>query len=180
MKFTFTPLEIPGLIEIEHQSIGDARGFFAEIFREEVFRASGIPLPFLQENQSRSPRGVLRGLHYQIAPKAQGKLVRCAGGAIFDVAVDLRKGLKTFGRWIGRVLSEENRKMLYVPAGCAHGFLALSASADVLYKTTEYYSPEHERGIRWDDPELRIAWPEKPTQISPRDAAYPFLKDARL
>lgn len=177
MEFAFASLDIPGLLEIEHQRAGDGRGFFAETFREGVFARAGIP-PLVQENHSRSGRGVVRGLHYQLNPKAQGKLVRCSRGAILDVAVDLRKASPAYGRWAARELSEENRRMLWIPPGFAHGFYVLTETADVLYKQSEYYSPEHERGIRWDDPDLAIPWPGRSPALSPKDAAYPFLKQA--
>jgi len=179
MKFRFTRLPLEGLIEVEHEQVGDERGHFSEVFRAGDFAEAGIPGPFVQENQSRSERGVLRGLHYQILPKAQGKLVRCLRGSIYDVAVDIRKDSPTFGRWHGVVLTGENRKMLYIPPGFAHGFYVADGPADVLYKTTDYHSPEHERGVRWDDPALAIAWPPGPKKVSSKDAALPPLDKAR-
>lgn len=178
MKFTVSRLEIPDLLEIEHQSFADERGFFAEVFRESDFAAAGMPGPFVQENHSRSTKGVLRGLHYQLPPKAQGKLIRVSRGAIFDIAVDLRKGSPYYRKWVGRELSESNRRLLYIPPGFAHGFYTLSDIADVVYKQTDYYSPEHERGIRWDDPALAIQWPSKTPVLSPKDAKYPFIDRA--
>jgi len=177
MKFIFTRLEIPDVIEIEHERLGDARGFFSETWRRDIFEEHGLP-SFVQENHSRSVRGVLRGLHYQRLPKAQGKLIRCLRGTIFDVGVDLRKSSRTFGRWVGRTISDENRKLLYIPPGFAHGFCVLSDWADVLYHQTDYYSPEHEEGIRWDDPDLAITWPIKSPLLSPKDGKYPSFKNA--
>lgn len=157
MKIHPTPLA--GLLEIEPRVFGDARGFFFESFNAREFeRATGVSTPFLQDNHSRSARGVLRGLHYQIR-HAQGKLVRVVQGEVFDVAVDLRRSSPTFGRWHGLRLSAGNQRMLWIPPGFAHGFLTLSASADFLYKTTDYYSPADERAIRWDDPQVGIEWP---------------------
>lgn len=178
MRFHAKELEIPGLVEIEHERAQDERGFFAEVFRAAELEKSGIPGPFVQENQSRSRKGVLRGLHYQVPPRSQGKLVRCLRGAIFDVAVDLRRGSPSYGRWVGRELGEDSRRVLYVPPGCAHGFYALSETADVVYSLTDYYSPAHERGVRWDDPDLGIAWPGRSPVLSAKDAAYPFLGEA--
>jgi len=154
-----TPLAIPDVLLIEPRVFGDSRGFFYESYNERAFReAAGVAVHFVQDNHSRSRRGVLRGLHYQVQ-QAQGKLVRVARGAVFDVAVDLRRGSPTFGRWVGAELSEDNQRQMWVPAGFAHGFLTLSESADFLYKTTDYYAPEHERCIAWNDPEIAIAWP---------------------
>lgn len=179
MKFTFTPLEIPGVVEIEHGRAGDDRGFFSETLRRDVFEENGMP-PFVQENHSRSSKGVLRGLHYQNPPKAQGKLVRCVRGTIFDVAVDIRKQSPHFGKWISRTLSDENQRFLYLPAGFAHGFCVLSDWADILYLQTEYYSVEHEGGIIWNDPELAIEWPVKEPILSPKDAKYPTFRKADI
>jgi len=176
MKFIFKRLEIPDVIEIEHERAGDSRGFFSETWRQDVFEKEGLP-HFVQENHSRSQKGVLRGLHFQRLPKAQGKLVRCLRGSIFDVAVDLRRSSAHFGRWVGRTLSDENRKFLYIPVGFAHGFCTLSDWADVLYSQTDYYSPEHEGGIRWDDLDLAIDWPTKSPLLSPKDAKYPTFKN---
>ena len=155
-----TPLAVPDVLLIEPKVFGDARGFFFESFNQQAFAdAVGVDLPFVQDNHSRSRRGVLRGLHYQLAPKAQGKLVRVVSGAVFDVAVDIRRDSPTFGRWAGAVLSAENKRQMWVPPGFAHGFLVLSEAAEFLYKTTDYYAPEYERSIRWDDPDLGIDWP---------------------
>lgn len=163
MKATRTA--IPDVIELEPRVFGDERGFFYESFNQRAFQeATGVELQFVQDNHSRSTRGVLRGLHYQVK-QPQGKLVRVVRGAIFDVAVDLRRSSPTCGRWVASELSEDNRRQLWVPPGFAHGFLVLSESADVLYKTTDYYAPEHERCIRWDDAEIGIGWP---AGVSPR------------
>ncbi|MDZ4185466.1 MAG: dTDP-4-dehydrorhamnose 3,5-epimerase [Desulfuromonadales bacterium] len=150
---------IPDVLILEPKVFGDSRGFFFESFNEKVFReATGVTAHFVQDNHSRSARGVLRGLHYQIE-QPQGKLVRCTQGEIFDVAVDIRRDSPTFGQWVGEILSEENKRQMWIPPGLAHGFLVLSDSADFLYKTTEYYAPQHERAILWNDPDLGIEWP---------------------
>ena len=155
-----TPLEIPDVILFEPRVFGDDRGFFFESFNQRVFEeAVGRPVPFVQDNHSRSARGVLRGLHYQIQ-QPQGKLVRVVVGEVFDVAVDMRRSSPTFGRWVGAHLSAENKQQLWVPEGFAHGFLVLSESAEFLYKTTDYYAPEYERCVVWNDPDLAIEWPE--------------------
>jgi dTDP-4-dehydrorhamnose 3,5-epimerase len=153
-----TPTALPDVRIIEPRVFGDDRGFFFESWNARVFAAAGIEIPFVQDNHSRSRRGVLRGLHYQIE-RAQGKLVRCVSGEVFDVAVDLRRSSMTFGRSIGVALSAENRRMLWVPPGFAHGFVVLSDAADFLYKTTDYWHPEHERTLLWNDPALGISWP---------------------
>ena len=157
-----TPTAIPDVLLLEPKVFGDARGFFFESFNRKVFReATGLDPEFVQDNHSRSARGVLRGLHYQLQ-QPQDKLVRVARGAVFDVAVDIRRKSPTFGKWVGAELSEENQRQMWVPAGFAHGFMVLSEFADLLYKTTDYYAPEHERCIAWDDPDLAIAWPAGP------------------
>ena len=154
-----TRLAIPDVVLIEPKVFGDARGFFYESFNQRAFNeATGTHHQFVQDNHSRSSKGVLRGLHYQIQ-QPQGKLVRVVQGAVFDVAVDIRRASPTFGRWVGVELTAENQRQLWVPAGLAHGFVVLSESADFLYKTTDYYAPEHERCIAWDDPAIGIAWP---------------------
>jgi len=166
-----TPTAIPEVCVVEPEVFGDARGFFFESFNRRGLEAAlGRPLEFVQDNHSLSARGVLRGLHYQL-PRPQGKLVRVVRGEVFDVAVDLRRGSPTFGRWVGERLSAENRRQLWVPEGMAHGFLVLSESAEFLYKVTEYYAPEHERCIRWDDPRLAVAWPDAgaPPRVSAKD-----------
>jgi dTDP-4-dehydrorhamnose 3,5-epimerase len=158
MKVTRTA--IPELLILEPKVFGDARGFFLESYNQKAFaEATGVTAPFVQDNHSRSARGVLRGLHYQLK-QPQGKLVRVVRGAVFDVAVDVRKSSPTFGQWVGAELSEENQRQFWVPAGFAHGFIVLTESADFLYKTTDYYAPEHERCIAWDDPAIGIDWPE--------------------
>jgi dTDP-4-dehydrorhamnose 3,5-epimerase len=159
-----TPTAIPDVLIIEPKVFGDARGFFFESFNQKAFNeATGLNETFVQDNHSRSARGVLRGLHYQLQ-QPQGKLVRVVRGAVFDVAVDIRKSSPTFGQWVGVELSEENNRQLWVPAGFAHGFLVLSESADFLYKTTNYYAPAHERCIAWNDPAIDIAWPALGTE----------------
>lgn len=155
-----TPLAIPDVILLEPRVFGDDRGFFFESYNRQAFRvATGVDPDFVQDNHSRSAKGVLRGLHYQLPPKAQGKLVRVVQGEVFDVVVDIRPGSVTFGKWVGEVLSAENKRQMWIPPGFAHGFLTLSESAEFLYKTTDYYSPEHERCIRWDDPGVGVLWP---------------------
>ena len=150
---------IPGLLVLEPKVFGDARGFFMESFNAKAFReATGLDVDFVQDNHSRSARGVLRGPHYQIE-QAQGKLVRVTRGSVFDVAVDLRKSSPTFGKWVGIELSEENNRQFWVPPGFAHGFLVTSDSADFLYKTTDYYAPQHERSLLWNDPTVAVDWP---------------------
>ena len=154
-----TRLAIPDVVLIEPKVFGDARGFFFESFNQKAFNeATGTNYAFVQDNHSRSSQGVLRGLHYQIQ-QPQGKLVRVARGRVWDVTVDIRKSSPTFGQWVGAELSEDNQHQLWVPPGFAHGFVVLSESADFLYKTTDYYAPEHERCIAWNDPQLAIAWP---------------------
>lgn len=152
--------KIPGLLVIEPKVFGDERGFFFESYNEQTFNeATGVSPRFVQDNHSKSVKGVLRGLHYQLPPRAQGKLVRVVQGEVFDVAVDIRKGSPTYGQWVGEVLSAENKKQLWIPPGFAHGFLTLSATAEFLYKTTDTWSPEHERSILWNDETLNIDWP---------------------
>jgi len=178
MKIEKTAIE--GVLLLEPRVFGDARGFFMESFNQQAFDAAvGEPVAFVQDNHSRSARGVLRGLHFQRAPHAQGKLVRVVAGAVFDVAVDIRPGSATYGRWCGAELSADNHRQLWIPAGLAHGFLVLSDSADFLYKTTDYYAPQADGALRWDDPDIGIAWPDAgaPPLLSPKDAAAPFLRD---
>lgn len=173
--------ELPGVLILEPRVFGDERGFFYESFNARSFeQATGRSCAFVQDNHSRSQRGVLRGLHYQLQ-QTQGKLVRVSAGEIYDVAVDIRRSSPTFGRWIGVHLSAENKRQLWLPEGFAHGFLTLSEYAEVLYKTTDYYAPAHERCIRWDDPSLAIDWPfaEAP-QLSTKDQAGLSLADAEL
>jgi dTDP-4-dehydrorhamnose 3,5-epimerase len=175
-----TPSVIPDVLLLEPKVFGDARGFFFESFNQKVFDdAVGRQVAFVQDNHSRSAKGVLRGLHFQLPPHAQGKLVRVTAGRVFDVALDIRPGSATYGRWAGFELSGENHHQLWIPAGLAHGFLVLSESADFLYKTTDFYAPQSERSVRWDDPALAIDWPEigmAPT-LSPKDAAAPTLAE---
>ncbi|MDP2794830.1 MAG: dTDP-4-dehydrorhamnose 3,5-epimerase [Sulfurisoma sp.] len=167
-----TPTAIPDVLLIEPKVFGDDRGFFFESFNLRVFtEAAGFAPTFVQDNHSRSVKNVLRGLHYQIM-QPQGKLVRVVAGEVFDVAVDIRKGSPTFGRWVGEVLSVDNKKQLWIPPGFAHGFVVLSEFAEFLYKTTDYWAPEHERCVRWDDAELAIAWPmQGEPALSAKDAA---------
>ena len=178
MPFQFQRLEIPDVILVEARSAKDERGYFMETYKQSVFASNGIPEVFVQDNHSHSMRGVLRGLHYQKHPKAQGKLVMALRGQVFDVAVDIRRGSPTFGKWIGRVLSSENWHMLYMPVGFAHGFCVLSDVADLVYKVTGEYAPDCERGIVWNDPTLGIQWPAAQPVVSTRDAVLPLLQDA--
>lgn len=176
-----TPTALPEVLILEPKVFGDERGFFMESYHRRAFDAAvGRKVEFVQDNHSRSMHGVLRGLHFQLAPHAQGKLVRVAAGRVFDVAVDVRRGSPSFGRWVGTELSADNRLQLWIPPGFAHGFLVLSDSADFLYKTTDYYAPSCERAIRWDDPKIGIDWPliGVRTTVSPRDLAAPLLQDA--
>ena len=206
MPFNFKRLAIPDVILIEPKVFPDERGFFMESYKYSDFAAFGIKEHFVQDNHSRSTRGVLRGLHYQNPPAAQGKLVRVVVGEVFDVAVDIRsargikregnishdsprginkkgnipqsKGSPTYGKWVGETLSAENKRMLYIPHGFAHGFCVLSEEAEVVYKTTAEYSPEHDAGIIWNAPEIDIHWPIEHPIISAKDAALPTLNDA--
>lgn len=178
MRFQFQRLEIPGIILVEAKSAKDERGYFMELYKQSMFAANGISATFVQDNHSHSVRGVLRGLHYQKRPKAQGKLVIAIRGQIFDVAVDIRPSSPTYARWVGRVLSSDNAHMLYIPAGFAHGFCVLSEEADVLYKVTEEYAPELDRGIRWNDPDIGIQWRVVQPILSLKDAQLPLLKEA--
>ena len=175
-----TPLAIPDVLLLEPKVFGDERGFFFESYNQNAFRqVTGLDVEFVQDNHSRSARNVLRGLHYQISPKAQGKLVRAVAGEVFDVAVDIRQGSKTYGQWVGEILSAQNKKQLWIPAGFAHGFLTLSETAEFLYKTTDYYSPEHERCILWNDNELAIEWPLSDVPIiSAKDSFGKLFKDS--
>ena len=178
MPFTFTSLRIPDVILVQPRVFPDARGFFLETYKYSDFAANGISEIFVQDNHSRSAKGVLRGLHYQNPPAAQGKLVRAARGAIFDVAVDIRPGSATFGQWVGEILSDENHRMLYLPPGFAHGFLTLSDWVDVSYKATAAYAPELDSGIIWNDSGIAIQWPIETPILSPKDAALPRLGEA--
>jgi len=175
------PTAIPDLLIFEPKVFGDQRGFFLESYNQLTFQSlTGLSLNFVQDNHSRSGKNVLRGLHYQIQ-QPQGKLVRVVSGSVFDVAVDLRKSSPTFGRWDGVELSGDNHRQLWVPPGFAHGFVVLSEQADFLYKTTDYYAPEHERCIRWDDPDVGIVWPEGIAPLlSGKDQQGLSLKDAEV
>jgi dTDP-4-dehydrorhamnose 3,5-epimerase len=154
-----TPLAIPEVVIFEPKVFGDERGYFYESFNQKIFeQATGLKREFVQDNHSKSQKGVLRGLHYQLTPMAQGKLVRVIEGEVFDVALDIRKNSPTFGQWVGERLSVKNNKQMWVPEGFAHGFITLSDTAQFIYKTTNYYSPEHERCIAWDDPEIAVDW----------------------
>lgn len=178
MPFKFKKMDIPEVILVEAQAFADERGFFMESFQESVFQTNWIKTRFVQDNYSHSIKWVLRGLHYQKNPKAQAKLVMVTRGEIFDVAVDIRIGSPTYGKWIGQLLSDQNHRLLYVPEGFAHGFCVLSNEADVLYKVNTEYSREHERGILWNDPELGIKWPvDKPIMIE-KDLQLHTLKNA--
>ena len=179
MPFNFEKTGIGGVILVEPRVFGDERGFFMESYKASEFKANGIDINFLQDNHSKSTKNVLRGLHFQKPPKQQAKLVRCIKGKIFDVAVDLRAGSKTFGQWVGAELSEENKKMLYIPEGFAHGFVALSEEAEVLYKASNEYSAEHDTGVRWDDPDIGVNWGIDNPIISEKDANMLFLKDIK-
>lgn len=177
------PTAVEGVLILEPKVFGDARGFFMESYNRQSFaQATGLDLDFVQDNHSRSRKGVLRGLHYQIQ-QPQGKLVRVTSGVVFDVAVDVRQSSPTFGRWVGVELSADNHRQLWVPAGMAHGFVVLSETADFLYKTTDYYAPEHERSIAWNDPAIGIDWPlaahgiEAPL-LSDKDRAAVMLSEA--
>jgi len=178
----FISTEIPGVIIVEPDVFGDHRGFFMESWHAEKFVEAGIDEQFVQDNHSRSNQGILRGLHYQIE-QPQGKLVRVLSGEVFDVAVDLRRDSPTFGKWFGMTLNDIDKKMLWVSPGFAHGFYVVSEQADFFYKCTELYAPEHERAIRWDDPDLAIDWPIASGQepvLAPKDAAAKSFKDAEV
>ena len=178
----FTPTKLPDVILIEPKVFGDPRGHFYEGYRRDLFAAHGITAEFVQDNYSRSAKGIVRGLHYQIPPKAQAKLIHVIRGAIFDVAVDVRRSSPTAGRWVGARLDDTNHQFLYIPAGFAHGFCALEPETLVMYKVTDFYSPTHERGLFWDDPAVGIAWPALDVEyaLAARDQAFPVLKDAVL
>ncbi len=180
MPFEFEKLKLDGLVLVKPRIYQDDRGFFIESYKKRDFAAAGLPQEFVQDNHSSSTQGVLRGLHYQRGPAAQGKLVRCIAGAILDVGVDIRRGSPTFGKWDAAELSAVNAHMLYLPPGFAHGFLVLSAAAEIIYKCTTEYSPEDEGGIRWNDPDIGVDWTLADPFLSARDGALPFLKDAKL
>ena len=180
MKFIQTSL--PGVVLIQPAAFEDARGFFFESYRKDIFARNGIPTEFVQENHSRSARGVLRGLHYQTGPKAQAKLMRVVKGEAFDVVVDIRKSSKTFGKYVCTTLNAENKTMVYVPAGFAHGFCALEDGTEFIYKTSNTYSPESEHGILWNDPSIGIPWPKLdiPYVLSEKDQRNSPLQSAAL
>jgi len=178
MPFEFVPLEIPGLTLIKPRIFGDDRGFFLELYKYSDFFNSGIGAHLVQDNYSKSTEGTLRGLHYQKNPKAQGKLVSCVKGRIYDVAVDIRKGSPYYGKWSGVELTEENKYLLFVPPGFAHGFQVVSETAEVMYKCTEEYSPENDRGILWNDPDINVAWPLTNPLLSAKDKIHPLLSKA--
>lgn len=175
----FKRLEIPDVILIEPEVFEDPRGFFFESYREEIFAQNGITTKFVQDNHSRSQKGVLRGLHFQIEPKAQAKLIRVIKGEVFDVAVDIRKGSETFGKHVSVRLNEKNKKMLYVPPGFAHGYCVLEDGTELLYKVSDSYSSKHERGIIWNDPSLAIKWPKLNGDyiLSEKDKKYPLFQE---
>ena len=178
----YTPLAIPDIVLIKPQVFGDERGFFMETWRDDEFRTSVADYSFVQDNHSKSSQGVLRGLHYQIM-QPQGKLLRVLSGTVFDVAVDIRKNSPNFGKWTGATLSSDNKAMLWVPPGFAHGFYVISKEAEFVYKCTDYYAPEHELSIKWNDPDLSIDWPLFPgTQplLSPKDEAGVSFKSAEI
>ncbi len=177
----FIKTDIPDVIIFEPKVFGDERGFFLESFNQKIFEeATGLKREFVQDNHSKSSKGVLRGLHYQLPPMAQGKLVRVVQGEVFDVAVDIRKSSPTFGQWVGVHLSAENKRQLWIPEGFAHGFLTLSETAEFLYKTTNYYSPKYEGAIVWNDPDLAISWPEtSEVLVSGKDQIAPILINAK-
>lgn len=178
MSFEFIKLNISDLILVKPKVFGDKRGFFMEIYKKSDFVKNGIDLDFIQDNQSKSTFGVLRGLHYQEGQKAQAKLVRCVKGKIFDVAVDIRKDSPTFGKWVGEILTEENKNMLFIPKGFAHGFVTLSDEAEIVYKVAGEYAPEAERGLRWNDSDINIDWGiDFEPILSEKDLTQPYLKE---
>ena len=177
MKFIFQKLKIPELILVTPKIFSDERGYFFENYKTSEYFSNGITTKFVQDNISHSVKGVLRGLHYQKNPKAQAKLVTALRGEIFDVAVDLRENSPTFGKWTGEILSEINHKSLYIPEGFAHGFCVLSKEADILYKVSSEYSPEHERGVLWNDSEINIEWPLNDKILQEKDSKLPILKN---
>jgi dTDP-4-dehydrorhamnose 3,5-epimerase len=171
-------MRIPGVVLIEPRIFSDSRGVFVELFKASEFQANNVPMAFVQVNHSRSLKNVLRGLHYQLNPKAQAKLISVVHGEIFDVAVDIRRGSPTYGQWVGESLSEINKRMLFVPEGFAHGFCVLSEAAEIIYYCSREYAPEAERIILWNDPAIAISWPVKEPLLSVKDAAGAFLSKA--
>ena len=181
MPFEFKRLDIKDVVLVTPKVFGDSRGFFMEAYKKSDFFENGINIDFTQDNHSKSTKGVLRGLHYQAKPYGQAKLVRCPKGKIFDVAVDIRPDSPTFKKWVGEILSEENKNMLFIPEGFAHGFIVLSDEAELLYKTGKEYAPASDRGIRWNDPEIGIDWGiDFEPLVSEKDSQQPFLKDIDL
>lgn len=182
MFIKFTPTKIPEVILIEPVVFTDRRGFFYETYQKELFAEHGIRTEFVQDNHSCSAKGIVRALHYQLKPKEQAKLVRVVRGEAFDVALDIRKGSRTFGQHVSHILNAENKKAVYVPAGFAHGFCALKDGTELIYKVSSAYSPDHERGILWDDPALGIEWPKLDVGyvLSDKDKRHPTLKNAVL
>jgi dTDP-4-dehydrorhamnose 3,5-epimerase len=178
LSFRFEPLEISDVVSVTPTRHGDERGFFQESYRASAFAAAGIGIAFVQDNWARSAAGVLRGLHFQIPPAPQGKLVGVARGRIFDVAVDLRVGAPTYGRWVGRTLDSDTGEMLWIPPGFAHGYAVLSDGADVLYKVTAEFEPALDRGVLWNDPAIGIDWPLTDPVVSAKDRAQPLLAEA--
>lgn len=179
MPFEFLKTELPGVLSVEPKVFADERGSFAELYKQTDFAAAGITLPFVQINQARSVKGVVRALHYQNEPHAQGKVVFCLEGEVFDVAVDIRKGSPTYGKWVGKNLSSEKRNALYIPPGFAHGFQVVNEAADVIYFIFGApYAPESEAGILWNDPALAIQWPLEKAILTERDEQYPPLARA--
>ncbi|KAF0227665.1 MAG: dTDP-4-dehydrorhamnose 3 5-epimerase [bacterium] len=178
MAILVTKLALPEVLLIEPNVFRDSRGFFLEAYNQKEFAQNGIDIQFVQDNFSHSIKGVLRGLHYQALPMAQGKLVRCVRGEVFDVAVDIRQGSPQFGKWVSVILSEENQHQLYIPPGFAHGFCVLSEQADVLYKATGFYAPHLDRGIVWNDPTIAINWPIKNPLVSDKDNKLLLLENA--
>ncbi|HAR62510.1 MAG: dTDP-4-dehydrorhamnose 3,5-epimerase [Candidatus Margulisiibacteriota bacterium] len=178
MPFQFSKLSIPDLVLLEPKVFHDSRGYFVETYKESEFLAQGINYSFVQDNRSKSIKGVLRGLHYQLAPKSQGKLVSVIKGRVWDVAVDIRKSSPMFGKWIGIELSEENNRIFFIPPGFAHGFVALTDEVHLQYKCTNEYSGALDRGIIWNDPDLAIDWPVSAPIVSQKDSLLPRLKDA--
>lgn len=178
-----TPTAIPEVMVIEPKVFGDTRGFFYESFNQRIFnQATGTNFEFVQDNYSRSSKGVLRGLHYQLTPHAQGKLVRVVRGSVWDVAVDIRKSSPTFGQWVAQELTEFSYKQFWIPPGFAHGFVVLSDTADFLYKTTNYYAPQSDRGVAWNDPDIAIQWPDLGMDflLSDKDQKQPSLRNAEV
>jgi len=179
VPFSFHKLEIPDVVLVDPKVFPDRRGYFYEIFSSDDFKKAGINKEFVHFVQSKSTKGVVRGMHYQLNPHAQGKLVRVIDGELFDVAVDIRKGSPYYGRWIGEVLSSENKRMLYIPEGFAHGFCVLSDTAEMTYYCTNRYASEYDNGIIWNDSQVQIDWPVKDTVLSEKDSKLPQLKDAK-